>query len=85
MRLSSSYLADAARYERATHGWVDAPRDDTFTMTVRIADPWVSVELVAVTTPSPGYAIQSARPAIASASAWTPRLPTRWPASRACR
>jgi len=61
VRLSSSYLADAARYERATHGWVDAPRDDTFTMTVRIADPWVSVELVAVTTPSPGYAIQSAR------------------------
>ena len=59
--ITSSYLADADRYERTMHGWVDAPRPDAFTMNVRIADPWVAVELVAVTLPSPAYTIQGAR------------------------
>lgn len=57
----SPYLADAPRYERAMHGWVDTPQDDAFTMTVHIVDPWVGVELVAETTPSPAYAIRAAR------------------------
>ncbi|HEV8307918.1 MAG TPA: DUF2889 domain-containing protein [Methylomirabilota bacterium] len=58
---SSPYLADADRYERAMHGWVDVPEDAAFAITVRIADPWVGVELAAVTTPSPEYAIRAAR------------------------
>jgi hypothetical protein len=57
----SPYLADAPRYERAIHGWVDVPGDDRFTMTVRIVDPWVGVELVADLTSSPEYAIRTAR------------------------
>lgn len=59
--ITSPYLADADRYERTMHGWVDAPRPDAFTMNVRIADPRVAVELVAVTLPSPAYTIQGAR------------------------
>lgn len=42
------------------HGWVDAVRRDEFAITVRIADPWVGVELVADTTPSPEYLIRTA-------------------------
>lgn len=61
MPLASPYLADADRYERAIHGWVDAPGDEVLRMTVRVSDPWVGVELVAETTPSPAYLIQSAR------------------------
>jgi len=60
MPLSSPYLADAPRYERAMHGWVDAPEEPAFTMTVRLADRWVGVELVAVGTSSPDYTIQAA-------------------------
>ncbi len=61
MTLSSPYLMDADRYERAMHGWIDVPHDDTFTTTVRLVDPAVGVELVAVTTPSPEYGIRAAR------------------------
>lgn len=59
--ITSPHLADADRYERTMHGWVDAPRPDAFTLNVRVADPWVAVELVAVTLPSPAYTIQGAR------------------------
>ena len=61
MALESPYLAGVDRYERAMHGWIDTPRDDAFTMNVRIVDPWVGVELVAVTTGSPAYGVQGAR------------------------
>ncbi len=61
MALESPYLAGVDRYERVMHGWIDAPRDDAFTMNVRVVDPWVGVELVAVTTASPEYGIQGAR------------------------
>jgi hypothetical protein len=61
MSLTSPHLAEAPRYERTMHGWVDAPEPPAFTMTVRLADPWVGVELVAVATSSPEYAIQEAR------------------------
>ncbi len=61
MALASPYLAELDRYERTMHGWIDAPDAAGFRMTVRIADPWVGVELVAETTPSPEYAIRAAR------------------------
>jgi len=61
MPLHSPYLADADRYERTTHGWIDVPDAVGFRMTVRLADPWVGVELVAETTASPEYAIRAAR------------------------
>jgi hypothetical protein len=59
--VTSPYLAEADRYERTMHGWVDSVRADSFAITVRIADPWVAVELVAETTPSPEYQIRDAR------------------------
>jgi hypothetical protein len=55
----SPHLADAPRYERSMHGWVDAAADG-FIITVQIADPRVGVELQALTTPSPGYGIHEA-------------------------
>jgi hypothetical protein len=61
MAVQSPYLADADRYERAVHGWVDVPAEDRFAMTVRLVDPWVGVELEAQTTPSPAYQIRAAR------------------------
>jgi hypothetical protein len=61
MPIGSPYLTEADRYERIMHGWVDAARADAFTITARLTDPWVSVELVADTTPSPDYAIHAAR------------------------
>jgi hypothetical protein len=62
--LASPYLGDGdggRRYQRTVHGWVDVPREDTFSMTVRIVDPGVGIELTAETTPSPEYAIRAAR------------------------
>ena len=59
--VSSPYLTEVDRYERTMNGWVDAARSDVFAITVRIADPWVAVELVAEATPSPEYAILHAR------------------------
>ncbi|MGH7264801.1 MAG: DUF2889 domain-containing protein [Candidatus Rokuibacteriota bacterium] len=61
MTVASPYLADADRYERAMHGWVDVPAADRFAMTVRLVDPWVGIELEAETTPSPAYGIRAAR------------------------
>jgi hypothetical protein len=57
-RLRSPYLGLTDRYERAMHGWVDAPDERLFRMTVRVADPWVGVEVTADTTPSPAYRIE---------------------------
>ncbi len=61
MAVGSPYLAETDRYERTMHGWVDAPDDREFRTTVRLADPWVGVELVAATTPPPAYEIREAR------------------------
>jgi Protein of unknown function (DUF2889) len=61
MAVTSPFLAEADRYERAMHGWVDTPAADTFDMTVRLVDPWVAVELSATTTASPEYGIRGAR------------------------
>ena len=59
--LASPYLADGApRYERTMHGWVDAPDEATFRIIARVVDPWVGVEVVAMTTPSPEYGIREA-------------------------
>lgn len=57
---SSPFLAETDRYERVMHGWVDAPAEDAFGITVRISDPWIAVELAAVTTPPPEYGIREA-------------------------
>jgi hypothetical protein len=59
--IDSPYLDQADRYERTMHGWVDVPHADTFTMTVRIVDPWAAVELMADTTGSPEYTIRAAQ------------------------
>lgn len=59
MPVTSPYLVESDRYERTFHGWIDASYPDAFTVHARIADPWVGVELVAVTTPSPEYAIRA--------------------------
>jgi hypothetical protein len=59
--LSSPYLAELPRFERVMHGWVDALPDGRFGMTVRLADPWVGIELECRTTPSPAYGIEQAR------------------------
>ncbi|MFQ5828645.1 MAG: DUF2889 domain-containing protein [Candidatus Methylomirabilia bacterium] len=61
MPVSSPCLVDTDRYERIVYGWMDSPRSDSFATTVRITDPWVSIELAADTTPSPDYAIREAR------------------------
>jgi hypothetical protein len=59
--LESPYLRDGDRYERTMHGWVDAPGERDFRITVRLADPVAGIELTAVTTPSPEYGIREAR------------------------
>jgi Protein of unknown function (DUF2889) len=58
--IDSLYLQDGDRYERTTHGWVDAPDERHFRITVRLADPVAGIELAATTTPSPEYAIRDA-------------------------
>ncbi len=61
MTVTSPFLADIDRYERVVHGWADVPTAASFRMTVRIADPWVALELEAETTPSPEYGVRAAR------------------------
>ncbi|MFQ5521722.1 MAG: DUF2889 domain-containing protein [Candidatus Methylomirabilia bacterium] len=61
MPASSPYLSEADRYERTMHGWVDCRDPEEFAITVRIADPWVSIELVVDTTPPSTYTIRGAR------------------------
>lgn len=60
MTAVSPYLADLGYYERTVHGWVDAPDAHAFRITARMVDPWVGLELTAVTTPSPEYGIREA-------------------------
>ncbi len=57
MAIGSPYLAGTDRYERLTHGWVDSPAPHAFAITARLADPWVAIELVADTAPSPEYTL----------------------------
>ena len=59
--IQSPFLRDGDRYERTMHGWVDAPGERDFRITVRLADPVAGIELTAVTTPSPEYGIREAR------------------------
>jgi hypothetical protein len=59
--IASPFLRDGDRYERTTHGWVDAPDERHFRITVRLADPVAGIELAALTTPSPEYGIREAR------------------------
>jgi len=59
--IESPFLGDGDRYERTMHGWVDAPDEQDFRITVRLADPVAGIELTAVTTPSPEYGIRNAR------------------------
>jgi hypothetical protein len=61
MPISSPYLDSTGRYERVMHGWGDSLRSDAFAITVRLADPRVSVELVADTAPSPEYTLLAVR------------------------
>lgn len=57
----SPFLAEVDRYERALHGWIGVADAEVFQATVRLADPWVTVELEAHTTPSPEYGLRQAR------------------------
>jgi hypothetical protein len=59
--ITSPFLTDRDRYERAIEGWVDATHEDTFTHTVTMTDDDRSIELSAVCTPSPGYEVREAR------------------------
>lgn len=59
--IASPFLRDGDRYERTMHGWVDAPDERHFRITVRLADPASAIELAALATPSPDYAIREAR------------------------
>jgi Protein of unknown function (DUF2889) len=59
--IGSLHLQGRDRYERRTHGVVDATPADALTHTVRLADEDAAVELVAVCTPSPGYEVLEAR------------------------
>jgi hypothetical protein len=61
MPVHSPYLQGRDRYERQIEGWVDSRHDDAFTLTARIQDDDLGVEVVAVATPSPGYEIREAR------------------------
>lgn len=55
-------LAGRDRYERVMEGWTDdVHRDDALAHTVRLRDPERAVELSAVCTVSPEYAIREAR------------------------
>jgi hypothetical protein len=66
--ISSPYLADRDRYERAMEGWIDNTHEDAFTHTVRIIDDDAGVELCAVCTPSPSYEVREARARILAGS-----------------
>jgi hypothetical protein len=59
--ITSPFLTDRDRYERAIESWVDATHEDAFTHTVTITDDDRSIQLIAVCTPSPGYEVREAR------------------------
>jgi len=60
-RVGSPYLRGRARYERVVEAWVDNTHADAFTLTARVQDDDLGVEVRAVATPSPGYEIREAR------------------------
>lgn len=62
--IGSPYLEGRDRYERRLQGVVDATPADALTHTVQLADEDAAVELVAVCTPSPDYAVLEARGAV---------------------
>lgn len=62
--IGSPYLEGRDRYERRLQGVVDATPADALTHTVQLADEDSAVELVAVCTPSPDYAVLEARGAV---------------------
>ena len=72
-RVDSPYLERRDRYERTMEGWVDNTHADAFTLTARIRDDDLGVELAAVATPSPGYEIREARARVFSGAA-DPRI-----------
>lgn len=49
------------RYERVVEGWIDNSHHDAFTLTARLRDDDLGVEVSVVATPSPGYEIREAR------------------------
>ena len=59
--IEPALLRGRDRYERVTTGRVDNTHDDAFTHTVRLEDPARVLELEIVATPSPDYAIRTAR------------------------
>ena len=59
--IEPALLRGRDRYERVTTGRVDNTHDDAFTHTVRLEDPARVLELEIVATPSPQYAIRTAR------------------------
>ena len=59
--IAPALLAGRDRYERVMEGWTDNTHDDALTHTVRLRDPDRAVELQAVCTTSPDYAIREAR------------------------
>jgi hypothetical protein len=71
--VGSPYLERRDRYERAMEGWVDNTHADAFTLTARIRDDDLGVEVSAVATPSPGYEIKEARARVLSGAA-DPRI-----------
>jgi Protein of unknown function (DUF2889) len=59
--LQPRVLAGRDHYVRRMEGWTDNLHADALTHTVRLGDDERSIELSAVTQPSPTYAIQEAR------------------------
>ncbi len=58
--IGSPFLAGRDRYERVMEGRVDNTHESAFTHTVRITDSDRSIEVTAVCSPSPTYAVQEA-------------------------
>ncbi len=58
--IAPALLAGRDRYERVMEGWTDDAPDDALAHTVRLRDPDRAVELTAVCTVSPEYAIRRA-------------------------
>jgi hypothetical protein len=59
--IAPARLRGRDRYERTMEGWTDNTHADALTHTVRLRDPDRAVELAAVCTTSPDYAIREAR------------------------
>lgn len=59
--IAPAVLRGRDRYERVMEGWTDNTHADALTHTVQLRDPDRAVELAAVCTLSPDYAIREAR------------------------